>query len=63
LPLAFVSIGIPKQKIKGHLLLTEQVIVDDEGPNQVIRAQHIERRRHILRFQIPALAHPSFERN
>ena len=56
-------IGIPKQKIKGHLLLTEQVIVDDKGPNQVIRAQHIERRRHILRIQIPALAHPSFERN
>ncbi len=44
------------------MLLAEQVIADDKGPDQVIGAQHIERRRHILRFQISALAHPSFER-
>lgn len=41
-------------------LLAQQVVADDEGPDQVI-AQHVEGRRHVGAIEIPALIHLALE--
>ncbi len=44
-------VGVPVEKVERHRVTPEQVIVDDEGPDQVVRAKHVERRRHGLAFE------------
>ena len=56
------GVGIPVQQIERERRLALQVVVDDVGPDQVVRAQHIEDGRHRLDFEIAALGHSLFER-
>ena len=57
-----VEVRIPKQEVEGYLLLSEQIVVHDEGPDEVVAAQHIEGCRHVAGFQIAAFLHALFER-
>ncbi len=42
---------------KGWGSLPEQVVADEEGPDQVVRPQHVEGGEHGLGFQVALLAH------
>ena len=55
-------IGVPVQQVERERIVAQQVVVDDERPDQVVGAQHVERRRHLAAFEIAALVHLVFER-
>jgi hypothetical protein len=44
------GIGIPVQQVEGLGFLAEQVVVDEEGPDQVVGTQHVEGGEHGLAF-------------
>src|SRR5438046_3830518 len=40
------DVRIPEQQVEWRIILAEQIIVGDIVPDQIARAQQIERRRH-----------------
>ena len=56
------GVGIPVQQVERQRRLALEVIVDDVGPDQIVRAQHVEGVGHLLGFEIAALGHAAFER-
>ena len=56
------GVGIPEQQVEGEGLLAQQVVVDDERPDQVVGAQHVEHGRHLRSVQIAPLGHHFFQR-
>ena len=55
------GIGIPVQQVEGERIVAHQIVVDHEGPDQVIRAQHVEGAGHLAAFKIAALVHLVFQ--
>ena len=55
-------VGIPVQQVEGERVLAEQVVVDDERPDQVVAAHHVEGRGHFGAFQVAELVHPGLQR-
>ena len=55
-------IAVPVQKVEREWIAPEQVVVDDERPDQVVRAQQVERVAHLAAFEITALPHLLLER-
>src|ERR1700738_1655349 len=51
------GVRIPMQEIEGRRLLALEIVVDDVRPDQIIRAQQVERGRHFSAFEIAALLH------
>jgi hypothetical protein len=51
------GIGVPVQQVEGEGVLAQQVVVHHEGPDQVVRAQHVEGGRHLAAFEVAALVH------
>ena len=55
-------IRIPVQQVERKRVLAQQVVVDIEGPDQVVGAQHVEGARHLGAFeQAAALFHALLE--
>ncbi len=50
-------VGIPVEDVERHWLLAAHVIVDDVGPDQIVRTQHIEGVGHARGFQVALLFH------
>jgi len=42
--------------------LSLQVVADDIGPDQIVRAQHVEGHRHLAAFEHAGGFHVAFER-
>ena len=55
-------IGIPVQQIERGGRLSLQVIADDVGPDQVVRAQHVEGHRHLAAFEHTGGLHIALQR-
>jgi len=55
-------VRIPVQQVEGNRFLSQQIIVHNEGPDKIVRAQHIERCRHVTCVQISLLLHALLER-
>ena len=55
-------IAIPVQQVEGKRIASHQVVVDDERPDEVVTAQHVERIRHLGALEIAALVHLALER-
>ena len=55
------GIGIPVEQVEGEGLLAQQVVVDHEGPDQIIGPQHVEGRGHGAALEIALLLHARFE--
>ena len=55
------GIRVPVEQIEGEGVLSHQIVVDDEGPNQVIGAQHVEGGRHMGALKIALLVHLVFD--
>ena len=55
-------IRVPVQDVEGERLASQQVVVDDERPNQIIRAQQVERHHHAGRVHIAHACHAFFQR-
>ena len=51
------GIRVPVQQVEGRRLLALEIVVDDVGPDQVVRAQQIEGVGHLLAFEVAALVH------
>jgi hypothetical protein len=51
------GIGIPVQKIEGQGIASLEIVIDDIGPDQIVRPQHVEGLGHLLSFQIAAPGH------
>ena len=54
-------IGVPVQKVEGERLLAQQVVVDDERPDQVVVAHHVEGGGHVAAFEVALLVHALIE--
>ena len=54
-------IAVPEQQVERERVLAHQVVVHHEGPDQVVRAQHVEGAGHLGAFQEAALGHLLFE--
>ena len=55
-------IRVPEQQIERERLLAQQVVVDDVGPDQVFRPQHVEDRRHARAVEEALLRHHLLQR-
>jgi hypothetical protein len=55
------GIGVPVEQVEGEGLLAHQVVVDHEGPDQVVGAQHVEGGAHLRAFQVAAFLHLLFQ--
>ncbi|MBA7676253.1 hypothetical protein ES703_84494 [subsurface metagenome] len=55
-------VGIPVQQIERRRRLALQVVVDDIGPDQVVRAQHVEGHRHPASLEHAGVLHVAFQR-
>ncbi len=55
-------IGVPVQQIERERRFAEQVVVDDERPDQIVGAQHVEGRVHVAGFEVALLLHALLER-
>ena len=53
---------VPVQEIERKGVASHEVIVDDERPDQIVAAEHVEGVRHVRTFEIAALAHLALER-
>ena len=51
------GIRIPIQQIEGEWVAPHEVIIDHEGPYQVIGAQHVEGRRHVAAVEVAVAVH------
>ena len=51
------GIGVPVQQVERELIVAQQVVVDHEGPDQVVGAQHVEGLGHVASFQEAAAVH------
>src|SRR5215212_10750504 len=51
------AIRVPVQEVEGRGLLTEEVVVDDVRPDQVVRAEQIEHVGHLAVVEVAALEH------
>ena len=50
-------IGVPGQKIERQRRLPLHVVIDDEGPDEILGAQHVEGVRHGRGFEIAGRRH------
>jgi hypothetical protein len=55
-------IGVPVKQVERQRLAPAHVIVDDIGPDQVARAQHVEGGRHLGAVEIALVAHRPLQR-
>src|SRR5215467_14880441 len=51
------AVAVPVEEVKGRRILTEQVVVHDVRPDQVVRTQNVEHVRHLATVEIAALHH------
>ena len=55
-------IRIPVQQIERRGRLSLEIIADDIGPDQIVRAQHVEGHRHLAAFEHARRLHVALER-
>jgi hypothetical protein len=51
------AVAVPIQQVEGKRLVAEQVVIDHEGPDEIVGPQHVEGRRHLGAFEIAAPVH------
>ena len=56
------GVGIPVQQVERRGRLPLQIIADDIGPDQIVRAQHVEGHRHLAAFEHAGRLHVALER-
>jgi hypothetical protein len=56
------GIGIPGHQVAGRRPLTHQVVAGNLRPDQIVRAQQLERARHLRGVENAALPHHIFEK-
>ena len=51
------AVAVPVQQVEGGRLLTQQIVVDDVRPDQVVGAQQVEHVGHLAAVEITPLHH------
>ena len=53
---------VPVQQVERERVATHEVVVDDERPDQIVAAKHVESVCHLGALEIAALAHLALQR-